>query len=131
MKLNRRSFLLGAVAAATLGPAPAWARAPTPFDARSFAVAQAAGQPILVHVTAVWCETCQRQKPIVAKLMDQRDFAGMALFGVDFDKQRDALRTFKAQSQSTMIVFKGKHEVARAVGVTDPAQIEALLRRAL
>lgn len=131
MKLNRRSFLVGALLAAPLASVPAWARTPAVFDSSAFAAAKAAGKPVLVHVAAAWCETCQQQKPIVAKLLDRPDFSGLAAFEVDFDRQRDILPVFKVQHQSTLIVFKGKKEVGRSVGVTDPAAIETLLRRAL
>lgn len=101
------------------------------FDSKALAAAQAAGKPILVHVAAAWCETCQQQKPIVAKLLDRPDFARPAAFDVDFDRQRDIMRGLKVQHQSTLIVFSGKREVGRSVGATDPAANEALLRRAL
>jgi hypothetical protein len=32
--------------------------------------------------------------------------------------------------QSTLIVFSGKIEAARATGITDPAEIQALLMKA-
>jgi thiol-disulfide isomerase/thioredoxin len=42
-----------------------------------FNEAAAAGVPVLVHVTAPWCEVCQAQKPVVAKLITNGDFAAM------------------------------------------------------
>jgi thioredoxin 1 len=131
MKLTRRSFLAGVALAAVLDSVPAWARTPATFEPGAFAAAQAAGRPILVHVATAWCEICQQQKPIVAKLLDKPEFAGMAAFEVDFDKQGGIVRGFNVQQQSTLIVFKGKKEVVRSVGATDPVAIEALLHRAL
>ena len=46
---------------------------------------------------------------------------------VDFDTQKDVVRSVKAQSQSTLIAFKGDKETGRSAGSTDPAQIEALI----
>ena len=50
---------------------------------------------------------------------------------VDFDTQKDDVRALKAQRQSTLITFKGAEEMARSVGDTDPATIEAMLKTAL
>ena len=38
------------------------------FEPQAFAAAQAAGGPVLVHVTAPWCPTCKAQQPILAEL---------------------------------------------------------------
>jgi len=96
-----------------------------------FDEAVAAGSSILIHVTAPWCGTCKIQKPIVAKLLMKPEFKAMKEFNVDFDSQKEALKSFHVQTQSTMIVFKGNKEMGRDVGQTDPAAIEALLRKAL
>ncbi|WP_245290344.1 thioredoxin family protein [Shinella sp. DD12] len=96
-----------------------------------FADAAKAGSPILVHVTAPWCETCQAQKPIVTELLARPDFEGMKAFEIDFDSQKDILGALRVMSQSTMIVFKDGKEVDRQIGQTDPAVIEALLKEAL
>ena len=85
----------------------------------------------LVHVTAPWCETCQAQKPIVAELLAKPDFSTMKKFDIDFDSQKDILAELRVTTQSTMIVFKDGKEVDRQVGQTDPAEIEAFMRKAL
>lgn len=126
LNASRRAFLTGLTAFALIGRALASER--MPFDQRTFDAANASGMPILVHVTADWCEVCQAQKSIVAELAAQPDLAGIALFNVDFDTQKDVLRTFRVQFQSTMIVFRGGQELGRATGETDPKAIEGLLR---
>lgn len=93
--------------------------------------ASAAGVPVLVHVTAPWCEVCQAQKPVVARLVGKGDFASMKKFDVDFDSQKAVLKKLKVQSQSTMVLFRNGKEIDRSVGVSDPATIEAFLRKAL
>ena len=90
-----------------------------------------AGTPVMVHVTAPWCEVCQAQKPIVAALLASPDFKDMKMFEVDFDTQKEILARYHVQQQSTMIVYKGGKEVDRQTGQTDRAVIEALLREAL
>ena len=90
-----------------------------------------ARQPILIHVTASWCEVCQAQKPIVARLLAMPEFKAVKKFDVDFDTQKEILARYRVQMQSTMIVYKNGKEVDRQTGETDPVAIESLLREAL
>ncbi len=129
--ITRRS-LLATLAVLPLGfVAPAFAQSPQPFSQDAFAAALAAGKPILVHVTAGWCPTCRAQKAVLAKLENDPRFKDILVFDVDFDAQKPVVAAFKARSQSTLVVFKGGVETARAVGQTDPGAIEARLSQAI
>jgi thiol-disulfide isomerase/thioredoxin len=101
------------------------------YEPQAFQHALDAGGPVLVHITAPWCSECKVQKPVVAALAQTPDFKNLTIFDVDYDTQKDALRALKVQTQSTLVVFKGKAEVARAVGITRHETIEALMRQAL
>jgi thiol-disulfide isomerase/thioredoxin len=130
MNLSRRTvFLTGA--ASLLLVSPGFAGERVAFDQATFEAAQAAGGPILVHITAMWCDVCQEQKPIVAELTAQPDLAAMKIFNIDFDSRPDLLREFRVEYQSTLIVFKGTKELGRSTGDTDPAIIKALLDLAI
>jgi thiol-disulfide isomerase/thioredoxin len=129
--MQRRQFLMFSAAAgmaAATGPVFADNGDET---IPGFDEALKAGGPMLIHVTAPWCETCQAQKPIVAALLASPDFRAMKKFDVDFDTQKEILTRYRVQMQSTMIVYKGGEEIDRQTGQTDPAVIEALLREAL
>ena len=102
-----------------------------PYDAAAFKAAQAAGSPILVHVTAPWCPTCKAQHAALDGINKNADYAKVAVFDVDFDTQKDALKSFKANSQSTLIAYKGTAETGRLVGATQAGAIEGLLKSAL
>ena len=110
---------------------PAGAGTERPFDAQAFAAAQDAGKPVLVEIHADWCPTCKAQKPVLDKLSGQPKYSGIERFRVDFDTQKDLLKRFNARTQSTLVMFKGKDEVARSVGETDEARLRALLDKAL
>ena len=101
------------------------------FTEAAFEAAQKAGKPILIDIAAPWCPTCKAQAPILNELAAEPKFKDLEVFTVDFDNQKSALRTFKAQTQSTLIVFKGAAEVGRSVGDTSKASIEALLAKSL
>ena len=129
--ISRRHLLVAGAAFTSLMLAPAFAGTRVDYSPAAFAAAQKAGKSILVEVHATWCPTCKAQTPILSKLEAESRFANLAVFHVDFDKQKDALRTFNAQKQSTLIVFKGAKETGRSVGATDPLSIEELLEKSL
>lgn len=132
--IHRRTFAFAAIGAALLATpliSAAWAAAESPFSNDAFKAAQAAGRPVLVRVHATWCPTCKAQEPILSELAAQPKFKDLAVFRVDFDSQKDAVKQFKAQTQSTLIVFKGTKEIGRSVGDTQRASIASLLDKAL
>ena len=71
------------------------------------------------------------QKPIIDSLAEQPNNSDLVIFSVDFDSQKPVVREFGARSQSTLIAFRGKTEMARSVGDTDPASIAALVQSTL
>jgi thioredoxin 1 len=101
------------------------------FDQKAFDAAQAAGQSILVEVHASWCPVCKRQRPILAKLGAEPKFKRMVSFEIDFDSQKDLVRRFNVPKQSTLIVFKGRKEIARSTGDSNPDSIAQLLAKGL
>lgn len=114
------------VAGMCMLPALAWAG--QPFDAKAFQASQAAGKPILIDVTAPWCPTCKRQRPIVEQI--QKDRPDLVVYEVDFDTSKDVLKRLRVQNQSTLVVFRGASEVGRSTGDTDARSIAALVAKA-
>lgn len=128
--MNVRHLLI-ATAIFLLGALNAFAANRITYEEKAFQTALDSGKPILVHVTAPWCGECKKQKPIVAALEKDPKYAELTIVDVDFDTQKDALRALKVQKQSTLIVYKDKVEVGRAVGITKRKSIEALFNKAL
>jgi thioredoxin len=128
-----RRFFIGALAlSAALSFSPlAAAMAPQSYTPQAFAAAQAAGKPILLHITAPWCPTCKAQRPILSKLEATPKFKNMVVLDIDFDTSKPLLRKLHVAQQSTLIVYKGKTEVGRSTGDTDAASIAALLGKAI
>jgi thioredoxin 1 len=129
--MNRRR-LLGAVAlSAALSLGTAAFAMDQKFDPKAFDAAQAAGRPILIEVSAPWCPVCKAQAPILSKLKIETRFKNLASFSIDFDSQKDLLKKFNVQKQSTLIVFKGKQEAGRSTGDTNAGSIEQLLAKSI
>ena len=102
-----------------------------PFNEAEFDAAQRAGKPVLIAVHADWCPTCRVQEETLWDLLARKQFAGISVFRVDFDLQKAALKRFGVRTQSTLIVFKGKKEVARSIAQTDKDAIAADLAKSL
>ena len=122
------TFFVVAMMAASLS---AYAATEQAFSAQAFKAAQDAGKPILVEIHADWCPTCKPQQPVLKKLSGERAFSNVVRLKVDFDGQKDLVKQFNAKTQSTLVLFKGKTEVARSVGETDEGRIRAMLQKAL
>jgi len=101
------------------------------FDPAAFAAAQGGNKAILVDISAAWCPTCKAQHKVLESLAKRPDYAELVVFEVDFDAQKEVVKSFNAHQQSTLIAFKGAHETHRLIGETGVASIEELLNTAL
>ncbi|MGH8800748.1 MAG: thioredoxin family protein [Casimicrobiaceae bacterium] len=126
MKLSLASTLLASLILAATGALAGEIR---PYDPATFAALQAAGKSVVIDVYADWCPTCKAQAPIVSALMKEPAFKDFTVLRVNFDTRKDVRRALDVPMQSTLIVFRGRNEVARSVGDTDRASIEATLHK--
>lgn len=102
-----------------------------PFSEARFRALQAEGALILVDVAADWCPTCRRQKAILARFQEQYPEAGLRILTVNFDRQKEWVKHFKAPRQSTFILFRGKAQQWFAVAeVGEEVIFDRLLRAA-
>jgi thiol-disulfide isomerase/thioredoxin len=129
--VSRILFLGALFASALILSLPAAAAEWKPFTAKALADAQEAGKSILVDISAPWCPVCRAQRPILEELTSKPEFKNLVVLEMDFDTQKPDLRALKATSQSTLIAFKGKIEMVRSAGDTNPGTIEALLQSTL
>jgi hypothetical protein len=69
--------------------------------------------------------TCRAQ----SKALDALRRAGIRgyQFVVDYDSEKDVMRSFGTSQRSTLIVFSGGRETGRLIGDTQRDTIEALL----
>jgi thioredoxin 1 len=128
--IDRRALLIGTVATLFTAPA-ALAAGRIAFDAAAFQAARDGGQTVVLEVTAKWCGPCKRQRPVVAKLLEEPDFARLTVFDADYDLHKAELVRLKALQLTTLIIYKGAAEIERSSGETRPETVRAFLQKAL
>lgn len=109
---SRRAFLalIGAASAAFAVSARAFEF--QPYDPAAVQKAIASGKPVVVHVRASWCLQCRAQASILDGLKNDPAYAGVSVFLVDYDKQKDVVAKLDCP-RATLIAYKGGKEVAR------------------
>jgi thiol-disulfide isomerase/thioredoxin len=125
--LRRTLVALTLAAGAVMATAGSAAAEHVPFSRAAFEAAQAAGRPILVDVYAPWCPVCRAQEPILETLSGRPANAQLIVFRVDFDNDKDTVRSFRATRQSTLIAYRGATETGRSIGDTDAAGLARLV----
>jgi len=136
--MNRRHFLMltaalpATITLATAALATA-ARAGATLDYAP-GVAEAAmdeGRVILLDFKASWCTTCAAQERVLNALRAKNPAydAAITFINVDWDQYGDGdlVRDMKIPRRSTLVLMKGRTELARIVAGTGRAEIAALL----
>jgi len=129
--IARRTLGLAALAFAPLAFGSRAYGAGPAFTQAAFESAQDAGKPILLHVHADWCPVCKAQQPTLSGIASDAKFKDLVQFTIDYDNQKDVVRRFNVRGQSTLIAFRGKAEMGRSQGATDPYAIRALAEKTL
>jgi thiol-disulfide isomerase/thioredoxin len=101
------------------------------FNQTQFDRLNADGKPNIVYFHATWCPTCKVQQPIVDRLAASPEMKDVTIFVADYDKEVALKRAMKVTQQSTFVVFKGGHEVARSTGQTREHDIRNTFAKAL
>lgn len=77
------------------------------FTQERFETLRAAGKVILVDVYATWCPTCKKQQQALGRFQAENPDAEFHLLVVDFDKDKEWVRHFRAPRQSTLLLYVG------------------------
>ncbi|MHB9838022.1 thioredoxin family protein [Paraburkholderia terrae] len=101
------------------------------FNQAQFDRLNADGKPSIVYFHATWCPTCKVQQPIVDRLAASPEMKDVTIFVADYHKEVALKQAMKVTQQSTFVVFKGGHEVARSTGQTREQGIRNTFANAL
>lgn len=100
------------------------------YTAAALSNAQQSGQSIALQFHAKWCPTCRVQETAIKRLQSEKDL-DITVFVVDYDLERELRTKLGVRVQSTVIVYRGIKETARAGGETNPERLKTLFKTAL
>ncbi|WP_299592737.1 thioredoxin family protein [uncultured Microbulbifer sp.] len=89
-----------------------------PFSEQRFNALKESGAVVLVDVFAEWCPTCAKQQEVIKKYRAENPDKDFHVLIVDFDKDKEWVRHFKAPRQSTLVLFAGEEQVWFSVAET-------------
>ncbi len=88
------------------------------FSEERFRALQAEDALVLVDVSASWCPTCAKQESLIRLYLEAHPGVKLHVLRVDYDKQKDWVRYFKAPRQSTLVLYRGDEKVWFSVAET-------------
>jgi hypothetical protein len=96
------------------------------YAAATFDAAMAAGRPILLETHRLRDTSCPDQWDAVNALESAPSLDGLLVLLIDADTQKAAMRRFGIATDCTLVAFRDGRELARRVGLVDPAGIAAM-----
>ena len=97
----------------------------TNFDLNKLFEIQKSGKTIVINSWNEYCSTCAAQ----TKVFDQalKDFKNVEFLFYEQTKNKDIAKTLGINYWTTIVVFKGKTEIAREIGLTNKDLIYDLI----
>lgn len=128
MRFIHKLFAIG-VLLFTVGSAQALEK--EAYSQARFEALQAAGEVVVIDVYASWCPTCKKQQEALEAYRSANPEKKFTILVVDFDKNKDLVRHFRAPRQSTLLIYKGTEQFWFSVAETRPDVIAAELDKAI
>lgn len=114
----KKQLALVALVLLPLFTLPALALEKESFTQERFEALQAAGEVVLIDVFATWCPTCKKQQEALTQFRAKNPDAEFHILVVDFDKDKDWVRHFRAPRQSTLLLYVGDKQYWYSVAET-------------
>ena len=109
----------------------AFSYAPAPLDHAELERARASDEPVLLEFHASWCSTCLIQRNSLNYVYRDPAFSKIRRFTLNYDVEKQLETDFHVTSQSTLILLRGRKELARTVGTVSPSELSGFLKHAL
>ena len=101
----------------------------TNFSLSSLEKAKANGKTVVVNSYEPWCWSCRKQDKVLISAKDE--FKGVVFLTYQQGKHKDIAEALNISVRTTIVVFKGKKEVARIVGQTGKTEIYSAIKKGI
>ncbi len=101
----------------------------TNFTFQKFKSAQEKNKTIVVNSWYKYCGTCKAQSKIFAEAI--KDFKNVEFLFYDQTKNKEIAESLNIKYWSTIVVFKGKNEIAREIGLVEKEDIYRIINKAI
>ena len=101
----------------------------TNFSLSSLEKAKANGKTVVVNSYEPWCWSCRKQDKVLISAKDE--FKGVVFLTYQQGKHKDIAEALNISVRTTIVVFKGKREVARIIGQTGKTEIYSAIKKGI
>jgi thioredoxin 1 len=101
----------------------------TNFSLSSLEKAKNTGKTVVVNSYEPWCWSCRKQDKVLISAKDE--FKGVVFLTYQQGKHKDIAEALNISVRTTIVVFKGKKEVARIVGQTGKTEIYSAIKKGI
>ena len=107
----------------------------TTFDKELFNKAQSEGKIVVVSSWIKYCSSCANQMKVLQKAKKEGELSNIKFDNIEyfsFDVTNSEIANFlDVQHQTTLLIFKGDHEVYRSIGETTKDLIYEALKASI
>ena len=101
----------------------------TNFSLKGLEDAKANGKTIVINSYEPWCWSCRKQDKV---LLDAKDeFKDVVFLTYQQGKNKNIADFLNISVRTTIVVFKGKKEVARIIGQTSKQEIYSAIKKGI
>ena len=101
----------------------------TNFNLKKLFELQNSGKTIVINSWNEYCSTCAAQTKVFDQAM--KEFKDIEFLFYEQTKNKDIAKTLGINYWTTIVVFKGKKEIARDIGLTGKEQIYNLINKGI
>ena len=101
----------------------------TNFSLSSLEKAKNTGKTVVVNSNEPWCWSCRKQHKVRIGAKDE--FKGVVFLTYQQGKHKDIAEALNISVRTTIVVFKGKREVARIIGQTGKTEIYSAIKKGI
>ena len=101
----------------------------TNFSLQSLEEVKATGKTVVINSYEPWCWSCRKQDKVLNGAKDE--FKNVVFLTYQQGKNKDIAEALNVSVRTTIVVFKGKNEVARIIGQTGKTEIYSAIKKGI